>query len=283
VGVPEVATVRGVEGRPDGPSWIAELVDLRRGEGDTFLAPEPAQANRSGRLFGGLVAAQSLAAAAATIDGGGKVPHSLHAYFVRSGRPDVDVELVVERTRVGRSFDTRRVTASQDGVVILEMLASFHVGEPGEDAHPSSPDLPALEDCVPVARSGGASSRFERRAPAQDAGFGGPPYWVRMPEPVEDDPMVRACALVYLSDMGLMAATRPRGLRHSRLTVAASLDHTVWFHRPFAPDRWHCYVAERRNNVGGRGLATGGLYDQAGALIATLAQEALWRVEETPG
>jgi acyl-CoA thioesterase-2 len=269
-----VDTVRRME-----RSWIGELMDLRR-EGDRFFAPEPAQANRGGRLFGGLVAAQSLAAAAATIDGPGKVPHSLHAYFVRGGRPDVDVELVVERTREGRSFDTRRVTAHQDGVAIFEMLASFHVGEPGEDRHPPPPQLPDLAACVPANRSEGASSRFERRAPAGGDLFRGPPYWVRMPEPVEDDPMIRACCLVYLSDMGLMSATRPHGLRAGRLTMAASLDHSVWFHRPYVPDRWHCYVAEPRNNIAGRGLATGALYDDAGVLVATLAQEALWRIDD---
>ena len=264
---------------PSSPSWIAKLLELER-DGDVFLAREPAGSNQSGRLFGGLVAAQSLTAAAATIEGAAKLPQSLHAYFVRGGKPDVDVELVVERTRDGRSFDTRRVTAIQSGDVILEMLASFHIVEPGADVHPPPPPMPPVEACVELEVGGGSGpARFEMRAPTKQSMFTGPPHWVRMTDPIEDDPMVQACALTYVSDMGLMAAARPPDtkLTFGPGTVAASLDHSIWFHRPYLPDRWHCYHASHLNSVGARGLAIGGLYDQAGALVATMSQEALWR------
>lgn len=261
-------------------SWLARLLELER-DGDTFVAREPAGSNQSGRLFGGLVAAQCLAAAGATVEPD-KLPQSLHAYFVLGGKPEVDVELVVERTRDGRSFDTRRVTALQQGDIIMEMLASFHVTEPGTDAHPPAPPMPPVEECVPI-DMGPVPARFEMRAPTKQTMFTGPPHWVRMTDEIEDDPVVRACALTYVSDMGLMAAARPpkTKLTFGPGTVAASLDHTIWFHRPYVPDAWHCYHASHANSVGARGLAFGGLYDEAGALVATMSQEALWRLGGT--
>lgn len=264
----------------EGPeaSWIAQLCRLEH-DGDTFFVRSPGGTNQDGRLFGGLIAAQSLAAAAATVEPE-KHPQSLHLYFVRGGRPGVDVELVVERTRDGRSFDTRRVTAVQEGKVILEMLTSFHVSEPGVDLHPPAPPMPPVEECTSLGDVGGLSDRFEMRVPPANAALFGPPHWVRMLTPVEDDPVVRACALAFMSDMGLMAAARPPGtpLRFGPGFQAASLDHSVWFHRPFVPDAWHCYQANPINNVGARGLAVGGFYDESGRLIASMAQEALWRL-----
>jgi acyl-CoA thioesterase II len=98
---------------------------------------------------------------------------------------------------------------------------------------------------------------------------------------LEDDPLLRACALTFMSDMGVMAAARPPDTPLNFASPgfrAASLDHAIWFHRPFDPNRWWCYQANSVNNVGSRGLAIGGLYDEAGALAATIAQEALWRL-----
>jgi acyl-CoA thioesterase len=263
----------------EGRSWITRLLELDR-EGDVFRAPEPAGTNQSGRLFGGLVAGQALAAATATVEDPAKLPHSLHAYFIRGGRPGVEIELVVDRTRDGRAFDTRRVSARQDGKVILELLASFHITEEGEDRHPPAPPMPPPAECAPIVGMTDRTDRFEMRAPGDAGRFTGPPHWVRMLDPVEDDPMVRACALTYMSDMGLMAAARPLDtpLVFRPGTVAASLDHSVWFHRPFVPDRWHCYHAAPVNSVGARGLAYGGLYDEQGTLVASIAQEALWRL-----
>jgi acyl-CoA thioesterase len=205
----------------------------------------------------------------------------MHAYFVRGGRPDVDVELEVERTRDGRSFDTRRVTVTQAGDAILEMLASFHRTEPGVDAHRPVRDTFALEDGVTLgaAPTEELSERFEiRTRTGIESGFTGPPYWIRSRKPVEDDALLRACALTYITDMGLMAAARPPDtpLRIGS-AYAASLDHAVWFHRPFVPDRWHSYDATWSNSSGARGLAHGTMSDEDGRLIATMTQEALWR------
>lgn len=262
------------------PSWIAALLQLDRTGADHFTARRPLDANRSGRLFGGLIAAQALAAAGATIDDSTKVPHSLHAYFVRGGRPEVDVHMDVERTRDGRSFDTRRITASQEGKVILDMIASFHAPEPGLDEHPPAPPLPRLEDCDLIGELADAGGRFEMRAPGSTGMFTGPPHWLRVMDAVEDDPLIRACALTYVSDMGLMAAARPPGVSLTRpgdIITAASLDHSVWFHRPYTPHRWHCYDATGINSTSSRGLAVGSLYDDSGVLVASMAQEALWR------
>jgi acyl-CoA thioesterase II len=258
------------------PSWIAELIDLEQ-DGDTFTAPNPEAPQ--GRLFGGLIAAQALAAAGRTVPRE-KLPQSLHAYFVRSGKPGHDVELVVERTRDGRSFDTRRVTAWQSGVVILETLISFHVAEPGQDWQPET--LPEFELSeapaeIPIPE---LAARFEIRVPKLGPyGFTGLPYWIRTRHPIEDDALTRACALAFMSDLGLMAAARPpeMPMGFGPAVSAASLDHTIWFHRPFVPERWHRYEAERVNFNDARGLAVGAFHDQDGVRVASMAQEALWR------
>jgi acyl-CoA thioesterase-2 len=256
-------------------SWITALLRFER-EGDTFLAPRPA--GSGGRLFGGLIAAQALAAACTTI-GDGKLPQSLHAYFVRTGQPDVDVQLEVERTRDGRSFDTRRVTVTQQGAVILEMLASFHRPENGVDTHPPEPAMIDLADSIQVPVPDELADRFEIRAVRRGGSmWEGPPYWIRTHQEIEDDPIVRACTLTFMSDMGLMAAARPPDTPLFSAAFAASLDHSIWFHRPFRPTEWHSYQATSLNNNDNRGLALGGFYDASGSLIATMTQEALWRM-----
>lgn len=258
------------------PSWIAQLLQFDR-QGDTFVAPQP---DRPGdRLFGGLIAAQALAAAGATVDPG-KHPQSLHSYFVRGGDYGVDVEYVVERIRDGRSFDTRQVTANQRGATILEMIASFHRPEPGPDWHPviepgvqfdatvpKTPDLPYME-------------HFDFRVePGDDSVFVVAPLWARTHAAVEDDPLMRACTLTFLSDIGLMPVARPPGAGlDDPGPAAASLDHSAWFHRPYRPDTWHRYEARSLNHSDSRGLVLGSLFDASGALIATTSQEALWRV-----
>ena len=257
-------------------TWIGGITALDR-DGDMLVARKPP--GPGGRLFGGLVAAQALASACDTVPAD-KLPQSLHAYFVRGGQPDVDVEFVVERTRDGRSFDTRRVTASQGDAVIFEMLASFHVPETAADWHVPAPPFAELDDTTAVLLPGELSERFELRAPGGDAAtFMGPPYWIRAREAVEDDPVARACALAYVSDIALMAAARPPGLKlGTGIGMAASLDHSIWFHRPFHAEHWHRYEASSVNNNDARGLALGALHDAAGTRIATMAQEALWRV-----
>ncbi|MET0453654.1 MAG: acyl-CoA thioesterase domain-containing protein [Mycobacterium sp.] len=260
------------------PSWLARLLTFER-DGDVFVTSQPPPAGPGNRLFGGLIAAQSLAAAGATVEPD-KLPQSLHLYFVRGGQYGVDVELHVVRTRDGRSFDTRQVTAVQNGNTILEMIASFHRPEDGADWHPSP--IPGIEfdDAVPKVRDLGFAKRFEVRAtPDDDSPFVVPPFWIRTKDPIEDDPLVRACALTFLSDFGPVPVARPPGTPLALdVGYAASLDHAVWFHRPFVPDHWHRYEVRSLNNSDSRGLVAGSMYDAAGALVASTTQEALWRV-----
>jgi acyl-CoA thioesterase II len=258
-------------------SWIAGLLDFER-RGDVFIAPNPAGGPTS-RLFGGLIAAQALAAAGATVDVD-KLPQSLHLYFVRGGEYGVDVELQVERTRDGRSFDTRRVTAVQHGKTILEMIASFHLPEPAADWQP--PNVAALEfdAAVPKFSPFGFTERFEiRTTPEDDSVFAVPPFWIRTKDVIEDDPLIRAATLTFMSDFGPVPVARPPGTPlNANAGYAASLDHAVWFHRPFRPDQWHRYEVRPLNNADSRGLVIGSLYDSAGALVASTSQEALWRL-----
>lgn len=271
-GVKSEGSQTGVDER----SWVVDMLDFRR-DGDVFVVRNPSSGPVK-RLFGGMIAAQALAAAGATVDPE-KLPQSLHLYFVRGGDYDVDVELQVERTRDGRSFDTRRVTAVQHGKTILEMIASFHHQEPGADWQPSA--VPALEfdDSVPKLTGLGFADRFEIRTTAgDDSLFAVPPFWIRTKEPIEDDPLIRACALTFLSDFGPVPAARPPGTSmDAEGSYAASLDHAVWFHRPFNPDQWHRYEVRPLNVADARGLVIGSLYDSAGTLVASTSQEALWR------
>lgn len=260
---------------PQGASWISRLLRFDR-DGDRFVAVGPEGAG--GRLFGGLIAAQALGAACSTVIDD-KLPQSLHLYFVRGGQPDVDVEFYVERTRDGRSFDTRRVTATQRGSVILEMLGSFHRPEPGADSHPPAPAMFGLDDTTDLLVPGELANRFDIRAPKNSRGFfTGPPYWIRSRGAIEDDPVTRACALTYMSDIALMAAARPPDTPLVLdAGMAASLDHSIWFHRPFHAEEWHQYQTTSLNNNDSRGLVLGAFYDSTGMLVATIAQEALWR------
>jgi acyl-CoA thioesterase-2 len=258
-------------------SWIANLLAFDR-DGDRFVAPQVTH-GPSARLFGGLIAAQALGAAGATVTPE-KLPQSLHAYFVRGGKYGVDVELEVERTRDGRSFDTRRVTAIQRGKVILEMIASFHRPETSTDWYPPRPPDLEVADATPKTPDLEDVDRFDIRTRLDDdSPFVIPPFWIRFRDHIEDDPLIRACALTYMSDLGPVPAARPAGAPIlPEAGVAASLDHSVWFHRPFVPGHWHRYEVDRVNNSDARGLARGSLYDDAGVLVASTTQEALWRV-----
>lgn len=258
-------------------SWISQFLQFER-RGDTFVTTPP-ELGPDRRLFGGLIAAQALGAAGATVDPG-KHPQSLHLYFVRGGRYDANVELHVERTRDGRSFDTRRVTAVQQDAVILEMIASFHTPEPGADEYPPHPPTVTLDDARGKEPDIEFTDLFEiRTGPGDPSMFVIPPFWIRSRETVEDDPLIRACALTFLSDFGPVPAAHPQ---HTPLRPgtgqAASLDHSVWFHRRFVPHDWHRYEVHPLNVGDSRGLVHGSLYDSSGALVATTTQEALWRL-----
>jgi acyl-CoA thioesterase II len=255
---------------------LLELLDLRDDGDDSFLAPRGL--SMGPRLFGGQVAAQSLAAAVKTVDPAHR-PQSLHAYFILAGKPDVPLRLDVERTRDGRSFTTRRVVASQDGRAIFEMSASFHVDEDG-GADWSTPVPVEAPDPDLLPKFIGIESRpsgvfFEMRPVHRtDRPFAVPPYWVRMNEDVPAGAM-SACVLTYLSDMGILAMARAPG--QPIMMMASSLDHAIWFHRPYEPGEWHLFTGAPRSNFGARGLAVGGLFNREGVLVASVVQEGLFR------
>ncbi|WP_197379010.1 acyl-CoA thioesterase [Mycolicibacterium mengxianglii] len=262
-------------------SWIAGLLSFER-DGDTFTVPEP-MGGRGERLFGGMIAAQALGAAGATVEAD-KLPQSLHAYFIRGGKFGVELQFQVERTRDGRAFDTRRVTALQEGKAILEMIASFHTPEVGADWHPEPPPALALQDALPKDPGLSITDHLEIRTAVTDSTpFAVPPYWVRfrdaVAEPGADTALTRACALTFVTDLGPVPAARPAGtpLRPD-VGFAASLDHAVWFHRPYEPTAWHRYEVRSVNNSDNRGLVVGSMYDEAGSLVASMTQEALWRL-----
>ena len=258
------------------PSWIADLVRLD-GSGDTFRTSNALGAGP--RLFGGLIAAQALAAAGATVDPD-RLPQSLHAYFIKGGQVGVDVEYTVERTRDGRSFNTRRITAAQQGVPIFEMLASFHRPEATVDwQRPARPRLTLAEATTAVTPPERWADYFEARVAAGESReWPIQPFWFRSRTPIEDDPLLRACALTFVSDLGMVTTARPPGADQPGPGGAASLDHALWWHRPADPNQWLCYDAVGVSHSDARGLAFGSIHDTAGVLVASVAQESLWRV-----
>jgi acyl-CoA thioesterase-2 len=272
----------------DAVDRLLDRLDLKPVGVDRFRGanPDPGFGNR---VFGGQVAAQALRAAVLTVDPD-RPPHSLHAYFIRPGRPGRPIAFDVERTRDGRSFSTRRVLVSQDDEVIFEMSTSLHVVEHGVDYQmPLREDVPPPDavagnvsfipdearDWLPVdVREVGATEPDERGWFASTRRV-----WMRMKRPLPDDPLLHTCALTFLSDMGaVMGARAPLPEQPLGSLMGASLDHAVWFHRPIRVDDWFFYDLHAVSNAGARGLTRGTLHDLGGVLGASVAQEALLRV-----
>jgi acyl-CoA thioesterase-2 len=256
------------------------LLTLQPDGEDRFLASTPAEGPP--RLFGGQVAAQSLRAATMTVPAD-RLPHSLHAYFIRPGRPGVPLELSVERARDGRSFTTRRVSAAQEGEPIFVLDASFQIEEDGEDWQPDFRfDGPSPDEIPPVDSPMGrfsSMSPFDMRPAVGRSPMGFPvhPFWVRLNGRLPDDPLLHACAITFISDMGVVGAAPRPGTDRTRGFMGASLDHAVWLHVPARADEWLLFDVQPLRNAGARGLAHGTMHDQRGVLVASIAQEALLR------
>ncbi len=281
---------------------LLAALDLERVEGDTFLGRSPPRPGNRQRVFGGLVVAQALVAASRTA--GDRVPHSLHCYFILPGDVSAPITYQVDRVRDGRSFATRRCGASQGERVIFDLVASFQaadqVADRGLDHHMAKPDVPEPED-LPSSAELEASvghlmppglkhwflgkqaievrpcdlGRYDARGTPQNRQR----VWIRASGRLPDDPAVHRAVLAYLSDMTLLdAALAPHGrtLFEPGL-AAASLDHAIWFHRPFRADEWLLYAQDSPSMSGSRGLTRGLLFDRAGGLIATVMQEGLIR------
>jgi acyl-CoA thioesterase-2 len=261
---------------------LASILNLVPSGEDRWLAPTPGEGPP--RLFGGQVAAQALSAACQTVPTD-RPPHSLHGYFIRPGRPDAALELVVERTRDGRSFTTRHVTAMQEGKAIFNLTASFQAVEAGIDWQVPAPELPPPPDeeftpVEPMFRAFWLASPFQLRPVHPDPSrHVAHPCWVRLVEELPKDPAVQACALTFISDMGVVSSVRAPEDR-DRPAALASLDHAVWFHRPFDMTEWHLVSVVPVSNSGARGLGLGTLHSSDGRLVASFAQEAL--VREVP-
>lgn len=270
-------------------------------DGDDRFVAGPRRSSPE-RSFGGAVVAQALLAGGATIPSGRSV-HSLHAYFLRVGEASAPTGFSVDRVRDGGSYSTRRVTAQQDDRAILELSASFSVPETGFSHQVPQLDAPAPESLVTVEEAAvhtqGAvrewfdgftrrhpfDVRFDGELPRVAAGRGEPAeprqrFWLRALEELPDEPLVHAAALAYVSDMLLLSTSLAP---HTRMVggpgiAAASLDHAVWFHRPVRVDEWLCYEQESSWAAGSRALMHGRVFDRAGRLVMTVAQEGMVRV-----
>jgi acyl-CoA thioesterase-2 len=255
---------------------LLDILDLHPSGKDRWIAPTPGEGPP--RLFGGQVASQALRALTLTVEDDRRV-HSLHSYFIRPGRPGVTLRLDVERTRDGRSFSTRRVTASQDGEAIFVGDASFHITEKGDDWQESAlPDVPGPDE---VSGWGGGNAPFRMMNPFEirpirpTEGFHLHPCWVRVRDPLPDDPALHAAALTYVSDLAVIGSARAPGSTAG--WGGASLDHSAWFHRPVRVDEWLLFSVDPVTNYGARGLAKGTFHRRDGVLVASVAQEALLR------
>ncbi len=257
------------------------MMRLEEPEPDVFLARGPQYP--WGGLYGGQIVAQGLRAGAATVEERFHV-HSLHAYFIRPGNADEPIRFEVTRSRDGRSFCTRHVVASQEVGVILTMSLSFQVDEAGHDVQTARlPDLPPPE----VLQNTSWSPLFDRRFPGESATEHGRGLaWLRMQEPVGDDPVVQACALAYLSDdipTDAVVAVHPdrpgpgEGDVYEHGFMSASLDHAIWFHRPSRAEDWHVHDLAAHGYLSSRGVAVGHILSRDGTHVATVAQEVLLR------
>jgi acyl-CoA thioesterase-2 len=276
---------------------VVKLLDLEQIELDIFRGRSPAGERRQ-RVFGGQVAGQALVAAGRTVPEDRPV-HSLHAYFIRPGDPAVPLVYLVDRVRDGRSFTTRRVSAVQHGKTIFALSASFHHPEPGVLHARPMPQVPGPEELPPTSERleelfGPAASEFFRNSPIDIRHIGPLTFeavkdptlrtthsmaWLRADGELPDDPLLHVCMMTYASDMTLLdSVLLANGLSWADgKTVGASLDHAMWFHRPFRADRWLLYAQESPIAAGARGLARGELYTREGDLVVSVMQEGLIR------
>ena len=283
------------------PSAVQDLLavlDLEQLEVNLFRGCSP-QIGRK-RVFGGQVIGQALVAACRTLDVNGRPPHSLHAYFLLGGDPEVPIIYEVDRIRDGRSFTTRRVVAIQHGEAIFTMAVSFHRDEPGLSHQARMPEVPqpeavasetAIKERVlplmpdPVRRYYERERPIELRPVELDRYLGRKTeggrfhVWIRAAERLPDEPAIHQCVLAYASDMMLLdSALIPHGRTVFEPTImAASLDHALWFHRPFRADEWLLYAQDSPNLSGSRGFSRGLIFTRDGTLVASVVQEGLLR------
>lgn len=276
---------------------LVRLLDLESIEVNIFRGVSPEDCSQ--RVFGGQVLAQALVAASRTAEA--RICHSLHAYFLVGGDPKVPILYEVDRSRDGASFSSRRVVAIQHGRQIFHMSASFQIEQPGlehELEPPSVPPPDSLPDedgfrrrfahLIPPEHR----AHFLRKRPIEMRPVDGedifradvrPPrqaIWMRATGPLPLEPALHQCVLAYASDMTLLETSLlPHGVWwfDDRLQIA-SIDHAMWFHRPFRTDEWLLYVQDSPSASGARGFNRGLVYTADGKLVASVAQEGLIRL-----
>ncbi|GAA4365667.1 acyl-CoA thioesterase II [Nocardioides caricicola] len=273
---------------------LVGLLDLEELDKDLFRGRQPESARA--RVYGGQVAAQALVAAVRTVPEEFSL-HSLHSYFLRGGDYSVPIVYDVERPRDGRSFVTRRVVARQHGRPIYYQTLNFQTAEEGWEHQDVMPAVGAPEsgfDLVEVMRRGGnaEADALGKEWGALDVRWlGNTKYglepdeghvsqarmWVRLREGLGDDPLLHTAAFTYASDVSLLGSTLAVHGGNPAKTQMASLDHTIWFHKPFRADEWWLYDQWSPSAQGARGLAFGRIFTQDGTLVATVAQEGLIR------
>ncbi|ESR23917.1 acyl-CoA thioesterase II [Lutibaculum baratangense] len=275
---------------------LLRILDLEQLEHNLFRGHSPE--TKWPRVYGGQVIGQALVAASRTVDG--RRPHSLHAYFLLGGDPKAPIIYDVDRIRDGGSFTTRRVVAIQHGQAIFSMSVSFHKEEAGLDHQAPMPDVPAPEDLPspeqaaemagdrlpaalrmyltqerPIEYRPVSLERYVSRKPLQPAQN----IWFRAVSELPADEQIHRCILAYASDMTLLDTSL---LPHGKAVfdpdmMAASLDHALWFHRPFRCDEWLLYAQDSTNAAGARGFSRGMIFRRDGTLVASVAQEGLIR------
>jgi acyl-CoA thioesterase-2 len=276
---------------------LLELLELESLEDDAFRGAS--QDLGWGTVFGGQVLGQALSAAGRTVDDS-RHAHSLHAYFLRPGDPSQAITYFVERTRDGASFSTRRIRAHQDGPPIFFMAASFQRPEVGLDHQDEMPDVPG-PDGLPsfdeltrrylhlAPESLRASLDVEWPIEMRPVEVSDPldpkprepkgAVWLRAAAELPDDQRMHRYLLAYASDFSLLdTALAPHGRTYWQGDLKmASIDHAMWFHRPFRADEWLLYAMDSPNAFGARGLVRGQIFDRSGRLVASTAQEGMIR------
>ena len=293
-------------GIPDALDRLLSALDLRevegwgpRGEDDLWRGDSVPGPGR--RVYGGQVLAQALLACGRTVDDD-RLPHSLHAYFLREGAMDTPIDFAVERLRDGRSFSARRTHAIQHSKPILSLTVSFQTDQPGyEAAEPAPPGVPAPEDVPsaievldgidhPAAKFWSHESAFDLRHVGGSLYLGPDPepkptqqVWVRARHAIgSDDKLLHRALLAFACDQVMLEPVLRQAGR-SWIDVGgtvpmASLDHAMWFHRDARADDWLLYVQESPGAQGGRGLGLARVYDREGRLVASIAQEGMVRL-----
>jgi acyl-CoA thioesterase-2 len=270
---------------------IEEILDLEQLEVNIYrgavFSPESGFLQRT---FGGHIAGQSLVSAVRTVDPEYHV-HSLHGYFLRPGDATEPAVYLVDRPRDGGSFCTRRVNAVQHGETIFSMGVSFQVSQDGiehQDAMPAAPppdDLPGFRSQGRVFDDAGFAQFAEwdiRMVPREELALlpgkaSQQQVWFKHKDPLPDDPVLHLCALTYLSDLTLLGSANVTHTEERPHLMVASLDHAMWFMRPFRADEWLLYDQSSPSACGGRALTQGKIFNQRGDMVAAVMQEGLTR------